>query len=225
MLQCNRSVTVRQTSRQPVVPAVSLRPSLRRYRLRGLKRRVQPSRRALSPVKLRCTATNRGNTADNASSGVQPRTSHAVVQLLCVVLMCQTDQTAAANTVFILFPWLSYIVHCHLRLACPAVRLLASMKLSIIAPICLPQSWLVAVGEAEALTAQQAAADLASTAADDLIIQAAAKAPYSPRSALTDLNAADKLRPGDYATLQMRGLIRADLNDKECALGPSRHLV
>ncbi|KAL0051771.1 hypothetical protein WJX82_001818 [Trebouxia sp. C0006] len=130
------------------MPAVSLRPSLRRYRLRGLKRRVQPSRRALPPVKLRCTVTNRGNTADNASSG-----------------------------------------------------------------------------EAEALTAQQAAADLASTAADDLIIQAAAKAPYSPRSALTDLNAADKLRPGDYATLQMRGLIRADLNDKECALGPSRHLV
>jgi len=68
------------------------------------------------------------------------------------------------------------------------------------------------------LTAQQSAADLASTAADDLIIQAAAKAPYSPRSALIDLNAADKLQPGDYATLQMRGLVKADLNDKKGAV-------
>ena len=82
----------------------------------------------------------------------------------------------------------------------------------------MSQSWLLPVGVAEALTTQQPAAGLASTAADDLIIQAAAKAPYSPISALTDLHAADKLRPGDYATLQMRDLVRADLNDKEGAL-------
>lgn len=85
-------------------------------------------------------------------------------------------------------------------------------------PICLPQSWLVFAGGPEAWTAQQPATDLANTADDDLIIQAAAKAPYSPDSALQDLNAADKLQPGDYATLQMRGLVRADLNDIEGAL-------
>ena len=138
MLQCNRTVIVRQSCRQLVMLAVSSRSSPHRYRVRGVKRRVQPSKRALSSVKSSCTATNRDNKADNASPGVQPCTSPAVVQLLCLPVTCHTDQFAAANNVLILFPWLSHIGHCHARLACPAVSLLASMKLSRIAPsVCL----------------------------------------------------------------------------------------
>ena len=55
--------------------------------------------------------------------------------------------------------------------------------------------------------------------ANDLISQAVAKLQATDYlGALTDLNHADSIRPGDYATLQLRGMLKMDIGDAEGAL-------
>ena len=55
--------------------------------------------------------------------------------------------------------------------------------------------------------------------ANDLISQAVAKQQTKDYpGALADLNHADHIRPGDYATLQLRGMLKMDIGDAESAL-------
>jgi len=80
-------------------------------------------------------------------------------------------------------------------------------------------SWYVGNRILQVIYTTQAQDSEEAITANDLISQAVAKLQTKDYpGALADLNHADNVRPGDYATLQLRGMLKMDIGDAEGAL-------